>query len=129
MADIVYPGQTPGSTLNSEALPDNRDIVIYKGDYLEIFVTLKDELGVEIDLTGYTPEAVLKSDYNDRSPKPFTCTLADPEAGKVRIFLSSSITSTLLPGSYIWDFQVTNPEGETRTYLAGDVIVYNEVTT
>ena len=129
MADIVYPGQTPESKLNLNALPSNADLIIYKGDYLELFVTLKDEAGVALDLTGFTPEAVLKADYYDRAPKPFTCTLDDAPAGRVRIFMSSTITSELMPGAYIWDFQVTDGSGETRTYLAGDVTVYNEVTT
>lgn len=129
MADIVYPGQSAGDALNSTALPSNNDLVIYKGDYVEIFVSLKDSLGAAVNLTGYVPKAVLKSDYNDRDPKPFDCSVVDATGGKVRIFLSSTITSTLLPGSYIWDFQVTDVDGESRTYLAGDVTVYNEVTT
>ena len=49
--------------------------------------------------------------------------------GVVEVFLPSSVTSTLLPGSYIYDFQITFTDGNTRTYLAGDVTVYPEVTT
>lgn len=127
MADIVFPGAT-GNTLNSAALPANNDLVVYKGDYVELFVTVKDSLGVAISLAGSAPKAQLKNDYSDQSPKAFTCTLPGP-TGQVRIYLPSSITSTLLPGSYIWDFQITFASGDTRTYLAGDVTVYNEVTT
>jgi hypothetical protein len=127
MADLVFPGST-GTTLNATALPANNDLIIYKGDYVELFVTIKDSLGASINLTGSTPKAQLKADYADRNPKSFTCTLTGT-TGQVRIYLSSSITSTLIPGSYIWDFQVTYASGDTRTYLAGDVTVYNEVTT
>lgn len=127
MADLVFPGSS-GSTLNATALPANNDLVIYKGDYVELFVTIKDQAGVAISLVGSTPKAQLKNDYSDQSPKSFTCSLPGG-TGIVRIYLPSSITSTLLPGSYIWDFQVTSAAGDTRTYLAGDVTVYNEVTT
>jgi hypothetical protein len=127
MADIVFPGQG-GTNLNSSALPSSNDLSIYKGDYVELFVTIKDQAGVAISLAGATPKAQLKSDYNDRDPKAFTCTQPGP-TGQVRIYLPSSITSLLVPGSYIWDFQVTFSGGDTRTYLAGDVTVYNEVTT
>jgi hypothetical protein len=127
MADLVFPGST-GTTLNATALPANNDLIIYKGDYVELFVTIKDNLGVAISLSGATPKAQLKADYSDRNPKAFTCTLPGP-TGQVRIYLPSTITSTLIPGSYIWDFQVTFANGDTRTYLAGDVTVYNEVTT
>lgn len=95
---------------------------------MELFVTIKDSNGTAISLAGATPKAQLKSDYADRNPKNFTCTLPGP-TGQVRIYLPSSITSALIPGSYIWDFQVTFASGDTRTYLAGDVTVYNEVTT
>lgn len=127
MADIVYAGQQAGGPLNSGALPANNDLVIYKGDYVRLLVTVRDASGNPINLTGCTPAAVLKSDYTDRMPKPFTCTLTGT-AGQVSIFLPSAITSTLVPGSYIWDFQITFTDNETRTYLAGDVTVYNEVT-
>lgn len=129
MADIVFAGETAGGRLNENALPANNDLVIYKGDYVRLLLTVKDAAGQPLNLTGATAKAVLKSDYSDRDPKPFTCTIATPANGQVVIFLSSSVTSLLLPGSYIWDFQITFSDGETRTYLAGDVTVYNEVTT
>ncbi len=127
MADIVFPGST-GTVLNSTALPSNNDLVIYKGDFVELIITLKDSGGTPLDLVGTTPKASLKTDYSDRQPKDFTCTLTG-NTGQVRIYMPSSITSNLVPGSYIWDFQVTFSANDTRTYLAGDVTVYNEVTT
>lgn len=128
MADIVYPGQTAGGPLNSGAMPSNHDLAIYKGDYVELFVTVKDSLGVAVNLTGTTPKAQLKSDYEDATPIDFVCTLTGV-TGQVKIFLSSATCSTLEPGTYIWDFQITDTTSKTRTYLAGDVVVYNEVTT
>lgn len=127
MADIVFPGSSANNTLNAGAMPSNNDLVVYKGDYVELLVTLSDAGGTPLNLVGSTPKAQLKSDYSDRSPKDFTCTLTGTP-GVVRIFLSSTVTKDLLPGSYIWDFQVTSTSGETRTYLAGDVTVNNEVT-
>lgn len=127
MADIVYAGQTAGTPLNSGALPTNNDLVIYKGDYVRLIVTVKDASGTVVNLTGATAKAQLKSDYSDQDPKDFVCTIT-PATGQVEIFLSSVETSKLLPGSYIWDFQITYTPTETRTYLAGDVTVYNEVT-
>lgn len=128
MADIVYPGQT-GEVLNEDALPSNVDLVIYKGDYVEVFFVCKDALGAPVNITGFTPKAVLKFDYNDRDPKPFTCTVVAETPGMVRVFMGSATTSQLLPGSYIYDLQVTDLASQTKTYFAGDVTVYNEVTT
>lgn len=128
MADIVYPGDEPQGLLNSAAMPKNHDLVIYKGDYVELFVTVKDSGGTPMDLTGMTPAASIKDTYTDATPVLFTCNLTG-QPGEVRIYLSSEASSGLTVGGAIWDFQLTNGTGQTRTYLAGDVTVYNEVTT
>lgn len=127
MADIVNPGAAAGGPLNSGAMPSNQDLVIYKGDFMDLFVTLKDSSNVAINITGATPKAQLKSDYDDVTPIDFTCTLTGT-TGQVKISLTSTQSATLVPGDYIWDFQVTQA-GATRTYLQGDVKVYPEVTT
>ena len=126
MADIVFPGQA-GTTLNESNLPANHNLVIYKGDYVELLVTIRDSVGIPVNLVGATPRAVLKSDYSDRLPIEFAATLTE-FAGEVLLSLTSSQTATLLPGSYIWDFQVTFSPLRTRTYIAGDVTVYDDVT-
>jgi hypothetical protein len=129
MADLVFSGSTPQGVLNSDAMPLNYDMKIYKGDFVEVFVTVSDDNNVPIDLTGYTAEASLKLNYTDSSPVDFTCTLTAPTLGQVKIYLASTISSALVPGDYIWDFQIVKPNGDARTYIAGDVKVLNEVTT
>ena len=128
MADLVLPGASAGGPLNAGALPANYDIAIYKGDYLEFFVTINDSLGAPFNLTGYTVKSQLKTDYYDNSPITFDTTVVVPAEGYIRVFLSSAVTDALLPGSYIWDLQVTSSLGENRTYLRGDVIVQDDVT-
>ena len=127
MADIVRPGAPAEGPLNAEAMPANFDLVIYKGDYVELFITVKDASGNAIDLTGSTPAAQLRSDYEDATAIDFICTLTGT-TGRVRVFLPSSISASLETGDYIWDFQVTDAGDMTRTYLTGDVVVYDEVT-
>lgn len=129
MADIVYSGQQAGGPLNRGSLPANYDLVIYKGDFVRLLLTMTDADDAPLNLTGATPKAVLKTDYSDPAPIPFTCTLKNAVAGEVELFISSQTSSTIIPGSYIWDFQITFADNQTRTYLAGDVTVFNEVTT
>ena len=127
MADIVRPGALAGGPLNASAMPANMDLDIYKGDYVEVIVPITDSLGNPVDLTGMTPKAQLKYNYQDQSPIDFDCTVSNAAAGEVRMFLSSEISATLIPGSYIYDLQVTGPVG-TRTYIVGDVNVQDDVT-
>jgi hypothetical protein len=126
MADIVYPGDTPGGTLGLEFLPGNYDLVIYRGDYFPISVTVRDSNDVPLNLTGYTAKAVVKPDYASATTYSFTSTITEG-TGKVDLVLPSAVSATLIPGPYIWDFQLTDPSGNVRTYIAGDVTVYDEV--
>lgn len=128
MADIVYPGQTPGGTLGADFLPSNFDLVLYKGDYFPLRVTLKDSAGIApLDLTGYTAAAQIRSDFDDTVFYAFDVTIT-PLIGQIDLLLTSD-TSELIPaGSYVWDFEVTDPSGQTRTYITGDVQMLAEVT-
>jgi len=127
MADIVFPGKTPSETLNSQAMPTNADIVLYKGDYARFFITIKDTDGNPIDLTGKTPKASLKRSYSDQNSISFTTTISSSTV--IEVYLPSSVSKSLVVGSYIWDLQLTDESGDARTYLAGDVTVMDEVTT
>lgn len=126
MADLVFTGQPAGDALNKDAMPANKDLVIYRGDYVELFVTLKDDDGDPIDLTGTVPRAVMKETYESTIKYGFTCTLG-LATGEVRIFMPTSLSTTLTAKSYIWDFEILDEDGNTRTYLTGDVTVYPEV--
>lgn len=127
MADIVFPGQQPGGVIGREFLPANFDLELYKGDYLPFRLILRDSAGVPIDLTGYTARAQIRDYIDSTVVFEFALTIT-PTTGTIDVILNSPISSGLLPGSYIWDIQVTNPSGNTRTHIAGDVKVYDEVT-
>lgn len=128
MADIVFPGQVAGGPLGQDYLPANYDLVLYKGDYFAISVTLKDSEGSPLDLTGYTAKCSIRSSLGASESFDAVCLITALE-GKIDIQLPSGVTSEIAAGSYVWDFQVTNPDNNNRTYFAGDVTVYGEVTT
>lgn len=128
MADLVFPNEPVSNTLNSDAMPINVDLELYKGDYVELFVVVKDDANVAINLTGYTARASLKNNFSDSTPIDFDCAVTGI-TGQVRIYMSSAVSSTLVAGSYIWDFEIINDDDDSRTYLAGDVVVNDEVTT
>jgi len=127
MADIVFPGMAAGGPIGQDYLPANYDLVLYKGDYLPFTVTLKDSQGNAIDLTGHTAKCSLRTSFDAVESFDADCTIT-PSEGTIDIVFPSSLTSTLTASSYIWDFQVTDEDGNNRTYFAGDVTVYSEVT-
>jgi hypothetical protein len=136
MADIIFPGQTPTGTLGTSKLPNNMDLVIWQGDAQTYYIVLQGDAAVPIDITAYTPRAVIRSSFNDPVVYEWECTVPDPTNGTVHIYLSSGVCAGINPGNYIWSFELhagPNSElygvnsGDVRTYLAGDVTVYAKV--
>jgi hypothetical protein len=125
MADIVYPGVVAGGPIGAEYLPKNYDLVLYRGDYISMSVTLKDSLGVPLNLTGYTAKCSIRKDYSAATSYDAICTV-NAATGKILVEFPSSVTTDMAAGDYIWDFQTTI-SGNNRTYFAGDVKVYGEV--
>jgi hypothetical protein len=126
MADIVFPGVPAGGPLGQDYLPANYDLVLYKGDYLPFAVTLKDSDNVPLDLTGFTAKCSIKASFSAVDVYSAECTIT-PLSGRIDIVFPSSVTSTLAVGSYVWDFQITDPDNNNRTYFTGEVTVHGEV--
>lgn len=125
MADIIFPGEEPVAALGTTKLPTNVDLAWWKGDSQEFVVKFKDDLGNPMILTGYTPAAMIKASFTAPTSYNFTTTVQN--GNEIRVYLPSTISSTIPAGDYIWNLQVTAPNGDVRTYLAGDVTVYEDV--
>lgn len=125
MADIIFPDTTPDGVVGQTTLPTNVDLAFWKGDALEFVVRLTDENAVPIPLAGTTPAAVMKASFN--SPTPYEFTTSIQNINEIRVYLPSSVSKTVPAGNYIWNLQITQANGDVRTYLAGDVTVYDEV--
>jgi LEA14-like dessication related protein len=127
MADIVFPGMAAGGPLGQDYLPANYDLVLYKGDYFSMTLTFKNPDDSPMDLTGYTAQCSIRATIGAAEGFAAELTIT-PLQGKVDVLFPSSITSDLSAGDYVWDFQLTNPDDNVRTYFAGDVKVYGEIT-
>lgn len=135
MADIIFPGEIPAANLGSTRLPENLDLTIWQGDAQEYFIllTADDVPKTPIDLTGCTAQAVIRETFNAPVAHAFVCTIEDDpviegkKTNKVRLYMSSPDSKNIPGGDYVWNFQITAPNGDVRTYLAGDVTVHAEV--
>lgn len=127
MADIIYPGATPEADIGLTRLPENVDFSIWQGDFQEFYVRLTNQDASPIDLDGYTAEAVLKATFDAVTEYDFECTIQGVDNNEIKVYMSSAVVDTIPAGSYIWNLQVTNPDGDVRTLLAGDVTVLAQV--
>lgn len=127
MADIVYTGEAPSAVIGQDEIPNNVDIVFYKGDYYEFYISLQDDNGNTVDIHSDLPKAQLRENYDSTDAIELECSVDSD--GDIRVYLSSAISSTLDPKKdYIWDLQTTNYKGDVKTWVTGDVDVLNEVT-
>lgn len=127
MADLIFPGAAPSGTIGSTRLPDNLDLEIWKGDYQQFIIKMQNPDGTPINLTGYTAQAMIRASFTAPTSYPFTCTIGGTGNNEVTLYMSSANCKLIPAGDYVWNFQLTYPNGDTRTYLAGDVKVYAEV--
>lgn len=129
MADIIFPGQIPTNDLGVNSLPNNVDMVFWRGDAQTFILNLTDSNGTAVDLSGYTAKASIKAGFDSTTEYDFVCTISTTTLGQVTVYLSTVTSSTIPAGSYVWDFKLVNTQtSDQRTYLAGDVTVYDEVT-
>lgn len=110
--------------LNRETLPQQGNIYIWRGDYVEFDVDFLDAEDNPIPLDGYSGQAAIVQNNNEVAR--FDCEVGD---GVVTLSMESTDSANLPPGLYLYDFQlVQNATGRVRTYLYGQVIVRGDVT-
>jgi len=104
------------------------DLTLVRGDTFErrTFV-MEFEDGSHVDFTGYTVLAQVRPAAN----APLVLlefTSGIDENGDPFIEASSADTTATGPiPKGVWDLQMTSPAGRTRTYMAGDVTIVQDV--
>lgn len=93
-------------------------------------ITLKNEAGVALDLTGATVASMIREQYTDLAPvATFTCTVLVPAtAGKFNISLTPAQTSAIAVQKGVYDIEITYLSGVKDRILQGNVIISPEVT-
>lgn len=117
-------------------IPGSVDITVYQGDTYTLFFRVRNQNpdgtpGAYIDLTGYVGLAQIRAKATDPDPPlaTFAVTLADQvlSRGGVTLTLTPAQTAPLPVTGGVWDVQLTAPDGSVHTYLAGNVIVLQQV--
>jgi hypothetical protein len=109
-------------------MPATRDIDIYRGDNFMHTVTIQDDQGAPVNVSGRTFTSQLRR-YPDSSTvaATFTVSMTSAATGVVVFQLSDTTTASLDPGPYRYDIQQNNG-GTITTLLSGEAIVAADVT-
>ena len=113
------------------------DLICKQGTTWEFYVTLEDEGGNPIDLTGYTGRGQIRKDYtSENATASFTVSIDSPKDGKVKILLDAETTSSIEAGhsykdeksKYVYDIEIEDSNKYVTRILEGIIMVSPEVT-
>lgn len=102
------------------------NLVIDQGSTFSTTISLTDDDGEVIDLTGYSGLSQIRKHYTSITSVPFTVTIT-PATGQVRLSLTATVTAALASGRYVYDVELTTGSTISRV-LEGIVTVSPEVT-
>lgn len=95
-----------------------------QGDDVSYQLTLKDSLGVAMDLTGYE----VRSQIRHASVRVEFAVTYDRAAGVATLSLTSAQTSAMLAGTHRYDVELVDPSGKVKGIMGGTVVVTEEIT-
>jgi hypothetical protein len=121
----VLPAAGPPVTVGE--LPQEVDLVLYRGDDFYLTVTVTAAAGGPFDLTGYVPTAQIRETPDDADPPlaAFTATVA---ANVITLHLTHTAAAALTVDPAVWDVQIADPLGGITTLARGSVTVTLDVT-
>ena len=103
------------------------NILIDQGTDFTTSVSLTDNNGAQLDLTGITAASQKRKTHSSSNSTSFTTALAN-NTGTLTLSLNNSVTSSLSAGRYVYDVELTDSSSVVSRILEGIVTVTPEVT-
>ena len=106
-------------------LPQQVNLQLYEGDDFNMTLTVTDNNGLSIDLTGGTAGAQVRINTDDATIlASFDTSVAE---NVISLHLAGADT-TSLPLKTVWDCEIVAPDGTITTLVAGSINMTSEVT-
>lgn len=102
------------------------NLVIDQGATFSTDLTLTDENGDILILSGYTANSQLRKWYTSTTSVPFTATV-NTDAGVITLSLTDTQTSLLAAGRYVYDVEISDGSTVSRV-VEGIITVTPNVT-
>ena len=103
------------------------NLFIDQGSDYSSIITLNNQDGTVINLTGYTVASQFRKSSTSSTSVAFTATVHNAAAGQIKLQLSASASSAIAAGRYVYDIEITL-SGAKRRVLEGLVVISPEVT-
>jgi len=92
-------------------------------DFSEIFTLEDSASNSALNLTGYDVASQMRKHPASSTAVSFATTVYNASTGQIRIGLSTSQTSSIKPGRYVYDVIIKDPVGITKRVVEGMVLV------
>lgn len=103
------------------------NIVIDQGSDFSTEIDVLDEAGEPVDLTGYTGAAQMRKHYTSSTATDFNVSI-NAVAGTVTLSMNAATSSTVTPGRYVYDCELTSSSNVVSRLVEGIVTVTPQVT-
>ena len=103
------------------------NLAIDQGTTYSVTIQVADDTGVARDLTNYTGRAQLKRSYYTNTNTAFAVNISNL-TGEVTLSLTSTQTSALKAGRYVYDLELVSSANVVERVIEGIVTIYPEVT-
>jgi len=105
------------------------NLYIDQGSTYSNIITVASSTGSALDLTNYTVASQIRKSYGSSTAYDFTASVYNAVDGKVRLQLTSTESSAIPAGRYLYDIEITNTNTSAKTrILEGIVVVTPEIT-
>lgn len=100
-----------------------------QGSDFSIDLTLSDDTGKSIDLTGFEVYAQFKKGYGTKISYEMCATVIDAVKGEINLFYSADDSLERFYGSHVYDIKIYNPTTDVMLrVLEGDLVITPGVT-
>jgi hypothetical protein len=103
------------------------NLVIDQGTTYNTSLSVTDDDGNIIDLTGYSAAAMIRKHYTSTTSTSFVASV-NVSSGEVTLSLTSNTTANLVAGRYVYDCELTDSNGQISRLVEGIVTVNPQVT-
>lgn len=98
-----------------------------QGSDFSVIVSLKNQDGTAINLTGYTVRGQFRKSFGSTVYTNFVVAVSNAVAGQISISLSAAASSAIKPGRYLYDIEGVYLT-ETKRMLEGIFAISPEIT-
>jgi len=104
------------------------NFILEQGATFNRILTVK-ENNSAMNLTGYSVASKMRSTHDSSTVVgTFTCTISNASGGEITMSMTSSTSSAIEEGIYVYDLEITSGTSIVTRLLQGEVTVNPEVT-